>query len=117
MWKGKSKKLAKKVTAQNMWERFHEIPGLEPVIFTGSNDADNEEMANDNLAANYADLKDGEIMTPTAQYKQVVVQFQENLWMSSDVKLNEFQNTALNDASVNFVDFLQEIATEQQVQL
>ena len=55
MWKGKSKKLAKKATAQKMWERFHEIPGLEPVIFTGSNDADNEEMANDNLAANYAD--------------------------------------------------------------
>ena len=100
-----------------MWERLHEIHGLEPIIFTGSNDADNEEMANDNLAANYADLKDGEILTPTVQYKQEVFQFLENLWMSSDVKLNEFQNTSLKDASINFVDFLQEIATEQQVQL
>jgi hypothetical protein len=34
--KGKSKKLAKKAAAQNMWENLHEILGLEPIIFTGS---------------------------------------------------------------------------------
>lgn len=114
---GKSKKLAKRQAAHKMWEKLQDSPISAAIIVSGLDDDDEIAHSVANVAARYADLKDSKISTLTTPHSHKVSQFHKNLKMSTGVKLNELQNTSLNDASFNFVQFLQEIASEQQFEV
>ncbi|KOX67534.1 Interferon-inducible double stranded RNA-dependent protein kinase activator A [Melipona quadrifasciata] len=72
---------------------------------------------NANVSARYADLKGSKISTLTTIHSLKVSQFHKSLKSSTGVKLFELQNTCLNDGDVNLVQFLQEIASEQQFEV
>nr|CAD7396925.1 unnamed protein product [Timema cristinae] len=66
-----------------------------------------------NVAARYADLKDSKISTLSTNHSHKVSQFHKNLKGSSGPKLSDLQTTTLNNLDFNFVQFLNEIASEQ----
>ncbi|XP_024944257.1 RISC-loading complex subunit tarbp2 isoform X2 [Cephus cinctus] len=86
--------------------------------FKGPGDARSKIIQrNANVSACYADLKDSKISTLTTPHSHKVSQFHKNLKSSTGVKLCQLQNTCLNDGDVNLVQFLQEIASEQQFEV
>ncbi|XP_063989845.1 interferon-inducible double-stranded RNA-dependent protein kinase activator A-like isoform X2 [Diachasmimorpha longicaudata] len=109
---GKSKKLAKRQAAHKMWQTLRDATDQTPGV-------DEEEIVERNVndSARYADLKDSKISTLTTPHSHKVSQFHKNLKSSAGVKLSELQNTCLNDGVVNLVQFLQEIASEQQFEV
>ncbi|KAJ9593610.1 hypothetical protein L9F63_014849, partial [Diploptera punctata] len=114
---GKSKKLAKRQAAHKMWEKLQEHPIVSSSMTPGIDDDDEIAHGVANVAARYADLKDNKISTLTTPHSHKVSQFHKNLKQSSGVKLSELQTTSLNDANFNFVQFLQEIASEQNFEV
>ncbi|XP_016839605.1 interferon-inducible double-stranded RNA-dependent protein kinase activator A isoform X1 [Nasonia vitripennis] len=115
---GKSKKLAKRQAAHKMWQSLQDTNSNR----TQGVDEDEIVQRNANVNAHYADLKDSKIATLTTPHSHKVSQFHKNLKSSTGVKLFElqthlFQNTCLNDGDVNLVQFLQEIASEQQFEV
>ncbi|XP_011500654.1 PREDICTED: interferon-inducible double-stranded RNA-dependent protein kinase activator A homolog [Ceratosolen solmsi marchali] len=104
---GKSKKLAKRQAAHKMWQSLQE------------NNVDEDEVApkNTNVSPHYANLKDSKIATLTTTHGIKVSQFHKNLKSATGDKLFELQNTCLNDGDVNLVQFLQDIASEQQFEV
>ncbi|XP_076671282.1 protein Loquacious-like isoform X1 [Andrena cerasifolii] len=109
---GKSKKVAKRHAAHKMWQALHDMN-------TESSNVDEDEVLqrNANVNARYADLKGSKISTLTTIHSLKVSQFHKSLKSSTGVKLFELQNTCLNDGDVNLVQFLQEIASEQQFEV
>ncbi|XP_041979302.1 interferon-inducible double-stranded RNA-dependent protein kinase activator A homolog isoform X1 [Aricia agestis] len=99
---GKSKKLAKRQAAYKMWQTLQDNP-LETF--------QNEEEGG--VAARYADLKDSKISTLTTSHSHKVSQFHKHLKQSIGPNLAKLQVTPLNNKDFNFVQFLQEIASEQ----
>ncbi|KAJ4430993.1 hypothetical protein ANN_19586 [Periplaneta americana] len=114
---GKSKKLAKRQAAHRMWEKLQDSPIVSSSVGPGLDDEDEIAHGVANVAARYADLKDSKISTLTTPHSHKVSQFHKNLKLSTGIKLNELQTTSLNDANFNFVQFLQEIASEQQFEV
>ncbi|XP_033219598.1 RISC-loading complex subunit tarbp2-like isoform X2 [Belonocnema kinseyi] len=110
---GKSKKLAKRQAAHKMWQALRDSSEQTQV----APDEDEIVQRNANLSARYADLKESKISTLTTGHSHKVSQFHKNLKSSTGVKLYELQNTCLNDGDVNLVQFLQEIASEQQFEV
>lgn len=115
---GKSKKLAKRQAAHKMWQALQDMPlegnNVPPALM------DDEEESNQKIGKmlnRYAELKDSKISTLTTPHSHKVSQFHKNLKLSTGKKLSELQNTCLNDKSFNFVQFLQEIASEQQFEV
>ncbi|XP_013144021.1 PREDICTED: interferon-inducible double-stranded RNA-dependent protein kinase activator A-like isoform X1 [Papilio polytes] len=98
---GKSKKLAKRQAAYKMWQALKDNP---PESFQ------NEE---EGVASRYADLKDSKISTLTTSHSHKVSQFHKHLKQSIGPNLAKLQVTPLNNKDFNFVQFLQEIASEQ----
>ncbi|XP_058794643.1 RISC-loading complex subunit tarbp2-like isoform X3 [Phymastichus coffea] len=110
---GKSKKLAKRQAAHKMWQSLQEMNNA-----THTPGEDDEIVPkNANVSAHFADLKDSKIATLTTPHSHKVSQFHKNLKSSTGVKLFELQHTCLNDGDVNLVQFLQEIASEQQFEV
>ncbi|XP_012282651.1 RISC-loading complex subunit tarbp2 isoform X2 [Orussus abietinus] len=109
---GKSKKLAKRQAASKMWQALRDTTNQAPGV-----DEDEIIQRNANVSARYADLKDSKISTLTTPHSHKVSLFHKNLKSSSGVKLFQLQNTCLNDGDVNLVQFLQEIASEQQFEV
>ncbi|XP_017886263.1 RISC-loading complex subunit tarbp2-like isoform X2 [Ceratina calcarata] len=109
---GKSKKVAKRHAAHKMWQALHDMNNENPNL-----DDDEVLQRNANMSAHYADLKGSKISTLTTIHSLKVSQFHKTLKSSSGVKLFELQNTCLNDGDVNLVQFLQEIASEQQFEV
>ncbi|KAJ8675325.1 hypothetical protein QAD02_011111 [Eretmocerus hayati] len=109
---GKSKKLAKRQAAHKMWLSLQENN-------TRTQGADEDEIVQKNANVNerYASLKESKIATLTSPHSHKVSQFHKNLKSSTGVKLFELQNTCLSDGDVNLVQFLQEIASEQQFEV
>ncbi|XP_012169165.1 interferon-inducible double-stranded RNA-dependent protein kinase activator A homolog isoform X3 [Bombus affinis] len=109
---GKSKKVAKRHAAHKMWQALH-------YMNTESSNIDEDEVLqrNANVSARYADLKGSKISTLTTIHSLKVSQFHKSLKSSTGVKLFELQNAYLNDGDVNLVQFLQEIASEQQFEV
>nr|XP_012134509.1 PREDICTED: probable RISC-loading complex subunit BRAFLDRAFT_242885 isoform X2 [Megachile rotundata] len=109
---GKSKKVAKRHAAHKMWQALHDMN-------TESSNVDEDEVLqrNANVNARYAELKGSKISTLTTIHSLKVSQFHKSLKSSTGVKLFELQNTCLNDGDVNLVQFLQEIASEQQFEV
>ncbi|XP_033611223.1 RISC-loading complex subunit tarbp2 isoform X2 [Cryptotermes secundus] len=114
---GKSKKLAKRQAAHKMWEKLQDSPVMASSVTPGLDEDDEIAHSVANVAARYADLKDSKISTLTTPHSHKVSQFHKNLKLSSGIKLNELQSTSLNNSSFNFVQFLQEIASEQQFEV
>ncbi|XP_076752633.1 protein Loquacious-like isoform X1 [Xylocopa sonorina] len=109
---GKSKKVAKRHAAHKMWLALHDMDTEHSNI-----DEDEVLQRNANVSARYADLKGSKISTLTSIHSLKVSQFHKSLKSSTGVKLFELQNTCLNDGDVNLVQFLQEIASEQQFEV
>ncbi|XP_076291130.1 protein Loquacious-like isoform X2 [Lasioglossum baleicum] len=109
---GKSKKVAKRHAAHKMWRALHDANSENPNL-----DEDEVLQRNANVNARYADLKVSKISTLTTIHSLKVSQFHKSLKSSTGVKLFELQNTCLNDGDVNLVQFLQEIASEQQFEV
>ncbi|XP_063907607.1 RISC-loading complex subunit tarbp2 isoform X2 [Zophobas morio] len=113
---GKSKKLAKRMAAHKMWQALQDMP-LEGNNLPQGYD-DDEELAAKmcNLQGRYSGLKDSKIPTLTMQHTHKVSQFHKALKQSNGPKLKELQSTVFNK-DFNFIQFLQEIATEQQFEV
>lgn len=109
---GKSKKIAKRQAAQKMWQALRDAMNQ-----TSGIDEDEIVQRNSNVSARYVDLKDSKISTLTTPHSHKVSQFHKNLKSSTGIKLYELQHTCLNDGDVNLVQFLQEIASEQQFEV
>ncbi|KAG7207200.1 hypothetical protein KM043_008883 [Ampulex compressa] len=109
---GKSKKIAKRDAAHRMWLVLHDENNQALNV-----DADEIVQRNANVSTHYADLKGSKITTLTTIHSLKVSQFHKSLKSSAGVKLFELQNTCLNEADVNLVQFLQEIASEQQFEV
>lgn len=109
---GKSKKVAKRHAAHKMWQALQDMNNQSPDV-----DEDEVLQRNANVSAHYADLKGSKISTLTTVHSFKVSQFHKSLKSSTGIKLFELQNTCLNDGDVNLVQFLQEIASEQQFEV
>ncbi|XP_043682668.1 interferon-inducible double-stranded RNA-dependent protein kinase activator A homolog isoform X1 [Vespula pensylvanica] len=109
---GKSKKIAKRHAAHKMWLTLHDSNNQASIM-----DGDEIVQKSANVNARYADLKGSKISTLTTPHSHKVSLFHKNLKSSTGVKLFELQNTCLNDGDVNLVQFLQEIASEQQFEV
>ncbi|KAL2748510.1 RISC-loading complex subunit tarbp2-like isoform X1 [Vespula maculifrons] len=109
---GKSKKIAKRHAAHKMWLTLHDTNNQASIM-----DGDEIVQKSANVNARYADLKGSKISTLTTPHSHKVSLFHKNLKSSTGVKLFELQNTCLNDGDVNLVQFLQEIASEQQFEV
>ncbi|XP_011638594.1 RISC-loading complex subunit tarbp2-like isoform X3 [Pogonomyrmex barbatus] len=109
---GKSKKVAKRHAAHKMWQALHDMNNQAPNV-----DEDEIVQRNANVSARYADLKGSKISTLTTVHSIQVSKFHKSLKSSTGVKLFQLQNTCFNDGDVNLVQFLQEIASEQQFEV
>ncbi|EDS43579.1 tar RNA binding protein [Culex quinquefasciatus] len=115
--KGKSKKIAKRQAAQRMWQRLQDQP-LEPnQIIQMLDEEGNEELKAASISGRYAGLKDVRIPSLTTGHGQKVSQFHKALKSRSGESLRRLQNTCLNDKSVDFVQMLHDIATEQRFEV
>ncbi|KAG6440660.1 interferon-inducible double-stranded RNA-dependent protein kinase activator A homolog isoform X2 [Manduca sexta] len=103
---GKSKKLAKRQAAYKMWQALQDNP---PESFQPEEEG--------GVAARYADLKDSKISTLTTSHSHKVSQFHKHLKQSVGPNLAKLQVTPLNNKDFNFVQFLQEIASEQSFEV
>ncbi|KAG8247815.1 RISC-loading complex subunit tarbp2 [Homalodisca vitripennis] len=65
----------------------------------------------------FGELKEAKIPTLTTPHSHKVSQFHKNLKSSFGEKLNELQTVVLKNQGFNFVQFLQEIASEQQFEV
>nr|CAD7263198.1 unnamed protein product [Timema shepardi] len=110
---GKSKKLAKRQAANKMWEKLQDAQNVSSSVSPGLEDDDEISNSVPNVAARYADLKDSKISTLSTNHSHKVSQFHKNLKGSSGPKLSDLQTTTLNNLDFNFVQFLNEIASEQ----
>ncbi|CAH1099337.1 unnamed protein product [Psylliodes chrysocephalus] len=114
---GKSKKIAKRMAAHKMWQALQDLP-LEgnnlPTTF-GSD----EDLANKlgNIQTRYNGLKDTKITKLGNQQSHKVSQFHKALKNSSGKKLADLQTVAMSAKEFNFVQFLQDIATEQNFEV
>lgn len=111
---GKSKKLAKRMAAHKMWQALQDMPTEGSYIPQGFEEDD--ELTT-RVQTRYSSLKDSKITTLTTPHSHKVSQFHKNLKQSSGAKLTELQNLSLNIKDFNFVQFLQEIASEQQFEV
>ncbi|XP_022189835.2 RISC-loading complex subunit tarbp2 isoform X1 [Nilaparvata lugens] len=109
---GKSKKLAKRQAANKMWVKLKDMP-IENNQYSFEDD---EEMIQ-RISNKFTDLKDTKISTLNTQTSLKVSQFHKNLKSAFGVKLNELQSAVLKFQAFNYVQFLQEIASEQQFEV
>jgi RISC-loading complex subunit TARBP2 len=114
---GKSKKIAKRQAAQKMWERLQNQTLDQTEVIQACIDDANDEMRVANAFSRYSHLKEANIPTLTNQHSYKVSQFHKMLKNMYGKSLAKLQNTCLNAKDVNYVVFLQEIATEHQFEV
>uniref|UniRef100_A0A1B6CST5 DRBM domain-containing protein n=1 Tax=Clastoptera arizonana TaxID=38151 RepID=A0A1B6CST5_9HEMI len=118
---GKSKKLAKRQAASKMWKKLKDLTietnmMMNNTVF-GLDDEDELTQRVANCALDFGELKDSKIATLNSSHSNKVSQFHKNLKSAIGQKLNELQTVVFKNNGVNFVQFLQEIATEQQFEV
>ncbi|KAF7265064.1 hypothetical protein GWI33_021598 [Rhynchophorus ferrugineus] len=113
---GKSKKIAKRVAAHKMWQALQDMPLECNYLMMIESD---EELAGKltNAPQRYACLKDSKITKLSSQQSHKVSQFHKALKQSAGKKLNDLQTVNLASKDFNFVQFLQEIASEQNFEV
>ncbi|XP_050505970.1 RISC-loading complex subunit tarbp2-like isoform X1 [Diabrotica virgifera virgifera] len=115
---GKSKKLAKRMAAHKMWQSLQDLPvegNNLPSTF-----ASDEELATklgSSAENRYSGLKDTKITKLGNQQSHKVSQFHKTLKNSVGKKLADLQTLSFNAKDFNFVQFLQEIASEQSFEV
>uniref|UniRef100_A0A0A9Z792 Putative RISC-loading complex subunit BRAFLDRAFT_242885 n=1 Tax=Lygus hesperus TaxID=30085 RepID=A0A0A9Z792_LYGHE len=115
---GKSKKIAKRLAAHNMWQRLKNLP-VDNNSAGWNEGMDEDEMLTRNftdgmkISSEWEELRHAKISTVTREHTQTISQFHKNLKSSEGPKLNDLKGTPLKDSDINFVQFLQEIASEQ----
>ncbi|XP_058817626.1 interferon-inducible double-stranded RNA-dependent protein kinase activator A homolog isoform X1 [Topomyia yanbarensis] len=115
--KGKSKKIAKRQAAQRMWQRLQDQP-LEPnQIMQMLDEEGNEELKAATISGRYSGLKDARISSLTTGHGQKVSQFHKGLKSRCGETLRKLQVTCLNDRTVDFVQMLHDIASEQRFEV
>ncbi|XP_055596311.1 interferon-inducible double-stranded RNA-dependent protein kinase activator A homolog isoform X1 [Uranotaenia lowii] len=115
--KGKSKKIAKRQAAHRMWQRLQDTPLETNQVVQMLDEDGNEELKGVNIIGRYSGLKDARIPSLTTSHGQKVSQFHKNLKARSGEALRRLQVTCLNDKSVDFVQMLHEIASEQRFEV
>ncbi|XP_054286754.1 interferon-inducible double-stranded RNA-dependent protein kinase activator A homolog isoform X1 [Macrosteles quadrilineatus] len=114
---GKSKKLAKRQAANKMWNKLKDINVESNNISFNLEDEEELTQRVSQIGLEYADLKEAKISTLTTAHSHKVSQFHKNLKSSYGEKLSELQTVVLRNQGFNFVQFLQEIASEQQFEV
>ncbi|XP_050310802.1 RISC-loading complex subunit tarbp2-like isoform X2 [Anthonomus grandis grandis] len=114
---GKSKKLAKRFAAHKMWQALQDLP-MEGNNLPGF-DSDEDLSAGKGalVSQRYSGLKDSKINKLSTQQSHKVSQFHKALKQSAGKKLNDLQTVNLSAKDFNFVNFLQEIASEQNFEV
>ncbi|XP_057670565.1 uncharacterized protein LOC130902438 [Diorhabda carinulata] len=114
---GKSKKLAKRMAAHKMWQALQDLPldgNNLPSVFGSCEDFVNKLGSVQNR---YSGLKDTKITKLSNQQSLKVAHFHKTLKNAVGQKLAELQTVAISSKDFNFVQFLQEIATEQSFEV
>ncbi|KAK9501331.1 hypothetical protein O3M35_012067 [Rhynocoris fuscipes] len=116
---GKSKKIAKRLAAHNMWQRLINIP---PEPNNQHLDClDDEDVFgrrfDSSKVTDWGELRSAKIPALTPQQNFKISQFHKNLKSSTGPKIVELQTKSLVDPDLNFVQVLQEIAVEQQFEV
>lgn len=115
--KGKSKKIAKRLAAQRMWQRLQDQPLETNEIMQMLEEEGNEELRAANIIARFAGLKDAHIPSLTTGHGQKVSQFHKGLKARCGESLHQLQFSCLTTPSVDFVQMLHEIASEQRFEV
>ncbi|KAH1017962.1 interferon-inducible double-stranded RNA-dependent protein kinase activator A homolog isoform X2 [Dendroctonus ponderosae] len=113
---GKSKKLAKRVAAHKMWQSIQDGPP-EGNAYPGFETEEDLAGKLSNVSLRYSGLKDSKISYLSTQESQKVSQFHKALKQSAGKKLNDLQNVNLASSDFNVVQFLKEIAVEQNFEV
>lgn len=115
---GKSKKIAKRLAAHNMWQRLINIPAENNTQHIDC--LDEEDMYGRRFDAckvsEWGELRSAKISALSPQQNIKISQFHKNLKSSKGHKINELQTKSLKE-DINFVQMLQEIAVEQQFEV
>jgi len=111
---GKSKKVAKRMAAFKMYSRLKDLPCENNTAQYGLDDDD--EIAQ-RMASDLGELKSAKVPTLTTQHTVKISQFHKQLKSSEGPKLLELQVATLMESNFNFVEFLQEIAAEQNFEV
>ncbi|XP_073970152.1 protein Loquacious-like isoform X2 [Rhodnius prolixus] len=115
---GKSKKIAKRLAAHNMWQRLINLPAENNTQHIDC--LDEEDMYGRRYDAckvsEWGELRSAKISALSPQQNVKISQFHKNLKSSTGPKLNELQTKSLIE-DINFVQMLQEIACEQQFEV
>lgn len=110
---GKSKKIAKRNAAHKMWQKLKDIPIDQSMVIQLTDEDGNDVKV---PVTHYSDLKDAKIATLTNQHSYKVSQFHKQLKGTYGKSLAKLQNTCLGQ-DINYVQFLQEIASEHQFEV
>ncbi|XP_066248030.1 protein Loquacious-like isoform X1 [Euwallacea similis] len=113
---GKSKKLAKRVAANKMWQTLQDLP-LDGNNFPGFDPDEEITGKAGNLTQRYAGLKDSKIPILNNQQSQKVSQFHKALKQSAGKKLNDLQTVNLAGKDFSSIQYLQDIAVEQNFEV
>ncbi|CAB0018026.1 unnamed protein product [Nesidiocoris tenuis] len=114
---GKSKKIAKRLAAHNMWTRLKSLPVDNDPAKWNDNDEDDLITRNFNdamkISSEWEELRRAKIATATREHTGPIADFHLNLKSAEGPKIDELKTVALKNSDVNFVQFLEEIAEEQ----
>ncbi|XP_030761626.1 RISC-loading complex subunit tarbp2-like isoform X1 [Sitophilus oryzae] len=108
---GKSKKLAKRLAAQKMWQALRDMPSEGNLLES------DEEAGKLSGVHRYSGLKDSKITILSNQQSQKVSNFHKKLKQAAGPKLNELQTVNLKKKDFDYVKFLQEIGKEQSFEV
>lgn len=116
---GKSKKIAKRIAAQKMYNYLDDNPPNKEEVNQSFHEEGNEEMEQrvTNILGRYKDLKDANIPALTNQHSYKVSQFHKTMKANPGEKLTKLQLACLNDETLNHVQFLQDIALEHHFEV
>ncbi|KAJ8981622.1 hypothetical protein NQ317_000850, partial [Molorchus minor] len=134
---GKSKKLAKRMAAHKMWQALQDLPAEGSSLPPGFESDEDLSAKLSNIKDRYVGLKDSKITKLGTQQSNKVSQFHRTLKNSSGKKIGRLAvisndgpvayseellttqlfTIAMNVKDFNFVQFLQDIATEQQFEV
>ncbi|VEN58551.1 unnamed protein product [Callosobruchus maculatus] len=114
---GKSKKLAKRMAAHKMWQTLQDMPMEGNNLPVGFGSEEDLVGKLSNIQGRYVGLKDSKISKLGSQQSQKVSQFHKTLKNNAGKKLSELQAISLSAKDFNFVQFLQDIATEQNFEV
>lgn len=111
---GKSKKIAKRNAANKMLTKLKDVPIDQSLVIQMTDEDGNDIKV---PVSSYSDLKDAKIATLTNQHSYKVSQFHKTLKATYGKSLAKLQSTCLSSPDINYVQFLQEIASEHQFEV